>query len=250
MKNIFFALLAITTLVFAGCDKEGDGESNAIRLTSSDQTMYYGDEFQINATSDTPITYTSESEYHAEVSASGLVTAGRVGQTNIVLTNGEDTKRIKITVRPQSNLYPEPDLTFGMSRSAVKAKLGTPDAETEDAIRYDDYSSNAPQLACLFDEVDKLSSYAVLVKTSYSSQLGDFLAERYVAAIVDPDEEVFLFLLNALDPYDATMSIGVSIYNLSYFMVLYAPVSSTTTRSRSAVEHAEIMKSMNEIMNK
>lgn len=247
MKRFMFAVMAIATIAFAGCEKGEDAKSNVIQLTSSDQTMYYDDEFQINATSDTPITYTSENEYHAEVSASGLVTAGRVGETNIVLTNGEDTKKVKITVRPQSNLYPEPDLTFGMSRSAVKAKLGTPDLDEGTGIAYNNYASATPILMCLFDEADNLKSYVVLVKTAYSGELGTFLAERYVPFDIY-GENYAIACVNGLDRETITMAVAADLYNLSYWMVMYMPLSLTDTRA--AVNRSDIMKSIEALMGK
>ena len=238
--------MTIAALAFAGCDKGEDAKSNVIQLTSSDQTMYYDDEFQIDATSDTPITYTSENEYHAEVSASGFVTAGRVGETNIVLTNGEDTKKIKITVRPKSNLYPEPDLTFGMSRSAVKAKLGTPDNETDTGIGYMDWSNAAPTLLCLCDDYDKLEVYAVMVKTSYTSTLTDFLLERYVPAALPDDGDIIAIFVNGLDRETANMAVSLVLYNLSNLMVMYTPFPIPDTRS--ATSNSDIMKSIEALM--
>ncbi len=100
---------------------------------------------------------------------------------------------------------------------------------------------------CLFDKADKLSSYAVMVKTSYSSQLGDFLSERYVLGGVDADEYLLAYL-NGLDRNSATMLIGAQVYNLSYWMVMYLPYPIPNTRS--ATNHSDIMKSIDEIMSK
>ncbi len=108
---------------FISCGEKID---KSITLTSTDQAMHFDDEFQIIASSVSPIRYTSEDEYHAKVSESGLVTAGKVGETNIVLSNGSDSRKLKIAVTPESNLYPEPDLTFGMTKSQVMAKIGNP----------------------------------------------------------------------------------------------------------------------------
>lgn len=245
-KTLFLAVLAAATIVLSGCGKEDDVD-NSILLTSSNQTLFYDDEFQIDATSSLPITYTSEDEYHAKVSASGLVTAGRVGETNIVLSNGKDTKKIKITVRPESNLYPEPELTFGMTRAAVKSKLGTPDSETDAGMGWTNYSTNAPILMCLFDEADKLESYSVMVKTAYSSELGTFLGERYVPFSID-EENYTILCVNGLTLDTATMLIGASVYNSSYWMVTYIPY--TQSRSIGTVDYSEIMKSIDELMNK
>lgn len=245
MKKILYAFLAVAMAAFVGCDKD-DGGGNSIQLISADQTMHYDDEFQIQATSNTPITYTSENEYHAEVSANGFVTAGRVGETNIVMTNGDDTKKVKITVTPESNLYPEADLTFGMTRSSVKAKLGNPDSETEDGMGYTEYSSNAPIFMCLFDGADKLTSFTYMVKTAYSSELGTFLVERYVPISID-GEEYAILCVNALTPETVTMLVGADVYSLSYWMVMHMP--NTDSKAKVAVSRPDIMKSIDELMS-
>jgi hypothetical protein len=247
MKNILYTLMAVAVVAFVGCDKGGGSEEDkSIQSVSSDQTLHYDDEFQIQATSITPITYTSENEYHAEVSTSGLVTAGRVGETIIVLTNGEDTKKIKITVTPESNLYPEPELTFGMSRSAVKAKYGTPLTDTSSGMGYTGYSDSAPMLLCLFDASDKLTTYGVVVKTAYSSQLGVFLSERYVLMGIDNDDYLLAFV-NGLDQDSVTMGIAASVYSTAYWQVTYSPYT-LSSRSAQTVDHLELKKLFDELI--
>lgn len=246
MKKILLPAIAVFAITFAGCDK-GSESANLIQLTTTDQTVAYADKFQIEATSDTPITYTSEDEYHASVSESGLVNARYVGETNIVLTNGEDTKRIKITVRPESNLYPEADLTFGMMRSAVKAKFGAPTSETDTALGWTGYSNNAPVLMCTFDDSDRLDAVVYMVKTAYSSELGTFLAERYVPIDIS-GENYAVLCVNALKIESATMFVGADVYNLSYWMVAYMPYTHSGTRA--GINHSDIMKSLNELMEK
>ena len=72
-----------------------------------------------------------------------------------------------------------------------------------------------------------MKAAGVAVKTSYSSSLGTFLAERYLP--IDIDELLFV---NALEPDEATMAVKADLYNLSYWLVLYAPVSLTTKSNR------------------
>lgn len=250
MRKVLLTLLAIGAIALMSCDTGDDGarEANAIKLASADRTLYYDGEFQIDATSLTPITYTSEDEYHASVSASGLVTAGRIGETNIVLTNGKDTKKVKITVKPESNLYSEPDLTFGMSRSAVIAKLGTPyPADGDDrAMMYINWSVGTPALMCIFDEFDRLEYYIFMVETAYSSELVDFLVERYALAAMDEDGDVFAIFLNALDVNKADMAVGLRFYDSSYIMAMYTPAKASDTRT--SIIPSDIMKSVDEIM--
>jgi hypothetical protein len=231
MKKGLVLLAVVLPLVLAGCSK--DDEPDVISLEVSEKTLYSGDEYQIEATSKAPINYTVENEYHAEVSETGLVTARFVGETNVLLSNGEDTRNFRVIVKPKNNLYPEPDVKFGDSKSSIIAKFGTPDDESSSEIGYIDYSDAAPILMFSFDSNDKLEGYGVLVKSFYSSTLADFFLERYL--IVSAEEDgVFLFI-NDLNPTTATMGIGLQLYNISYWIVIYMPMPNISTSTKSAL---------------
>jgi len=226
MKKGLVLLAVVLPLVLAGCSK--DDEPDVISLEVSEKTLYSGDKYQIEATSKAAINYTVENEYHAEVSETGLVTARFVGETNVLLSNGEDTKNFRVIVRPKSNLYPEPDVKFGDSKSSIVAKFGTPDYETSSGIGYYDYSNAAPVLLFLFDSNDKLDIYGVLVRSIYSSTLAEFLSERYMPVA---EEDGVFFFINGLNTTTATMAIGLQLYDTSYWMVVYMPNTSTSTKS-------------------
>lgn len=228
MQNMkkFLTLILLATL-FVGCSSDDD-ENNNIDLKTSDVILSFGDESQIGATSDSKITYSSEDEYYASVSDAGLIKAGRVGETRMVLTNGKDTKSLKVTVKATSNLYPEPNIEFGISRSDLIKKLGTPDRETSTGIGYDNYSTNAPQVAYIFDTNNKLTSSSVLVKSSQSSNLGTFLGERYIAI---GSEGYTIFFINSLLTQNPTMGVGANLYNVNYWMVLYMSYNGTKQKS-------------------
>ncbi|MDR2118769.1 MAG: Ig-like domain-containing protein [Tannerellaceae bacterium] len=240
MKQIIFILAAVVlSLVLGGCEKDEEKHTpDIISLNISEKTLYYKDEYQIEAASKSAITYTSENEYHAEVSKTGLVTARFVGETNVLLSNIEDNKTFKVIVKPKSSLYPEPDVKFGDTKSSITAKFGTPDSETSSVIGYDnskgigytDYSNTAPILMFLFDEANKLTSYGVMVKVAYLSTLADFLSERYL--IVTRSEEDRYWFINGLDTNTAAMAIGLEVYNTSYLRVIYIP---NTSGSKSRV---------------
>ena len=225
----FFAKVAIAiclagTTMFSGCNK--DNNSNIISLKVSETTLYHDDEYQIEATSNSKITYSSENEYHARISESGLVTAMFVGETNILLSNSEDSKTFKVIVKPKSNLYPEPNVTFGDSKSSIIAKLGTPNSTTSTGIAYSNYSNSAPILMFLFDSSNKMTSYVIMVRSAYSSALADFLLERYLP--VAEQDGLYMFI-NGLNVNTATMVVGLELYDSSYWMVGYLP--NTTTKS-------------------
>jgi hypothetical protein len=233
VRNVL--LVVILPLMLVNCT---DGEDpNVISLKVSEKTLYKHDQYQIEASSKTPITYTVENEYHALVSETGLVTAMFVGETHVFLSNGEDTKNLKVIVHPQNNLYPEPDIRFGDFKSAIEEKLGTPDYETSSGVVYTDYSSAAPLLILLFDTSNKLRSYAVQVKTMYTSTLSDFLSERYLY-LTETDSGILLFS-NGLNPASSTMMIGLDLADTSYWLVMYYPLSTEDTSLRSSKNISE-----------
>lgn len=79
-------LLLITVLVFtlSSCEKE---KANLISVTVLEKTFNFEDEYQIEATSKSAISYKVDNEYHATITQTGYLTAGRVGETTISLKN-------------------------------------------------------------------------------------------------------------------------------------------------------------------
>lgn len=239
MKKILFALVLAFPFVFTGCSS--DENDNAIILKSSEVTLIHTEKHQIDATSDSKIMYRSEDEYHAKVSESGLITAGKVGETNILLTSSGDTKKVKVIVKPESTMYPEPNLEFGISKDDLIKKIGTPNKETSNGIGYNNFSTKAPDLVYLFDTNNKLKSVGVIIKTAYTSELSTYLGERYVYG-TSIEEDYTLLFVNALKLEDVTMMIGASLYNTSYWMAIYMPYSNKNTRVQKANEMDEVAK--------
>lgn len=249
LTNLFRIVFIATLIVsFNSCDKD---DADLISLSVTEKTLNFEDEYQIEATSVSPITYSVENEYNAEVSETGLVTARFVGETNILLENAEDKNTFKVIVEPKYNLYPEPNVEFGDTKSSIIAQFGSDYTATTSAIGYTDYSSAAPIVMFMFDTNNKLTSYAIMVKSFYSSTLADFLTERYL--IVGEEDGVFLFL-NGLDTTSATMVIGLELYNISYWMVMYIPNTSSTKssvikKSLNPNDFDELFNKMTERMN-
>ena len=215
----YLKLLIISCLLvpfFYSCDKD---DTDFLTLSTSEKTLNYHDEYQIDATSSSDIEYTVKDDYHASVSETGLVKARFVGETNIVLNNSSEEKIFKLTVAPKYNLYPEPDVEFGTTKSSVIREFGSDYSESDSGIGYKDYSSAAPVIMFIFDDDDKLSSYVVMVKTFYSSKIVDFLGERYLP--VGEEDDVFYFS-NGLTDETTTMVVMVGLYNVSYWMILYS----------------------------
>lgn len=221
-NSLCLLLIAVLAITLNSCEKE---KANLISVTVLEKTFNFEDEYQIEATSKSAISYTVENEYHATITQSGYLTAGRVGETTISLNNSEDQKTFKVTVKPKYNLYPEPNVKFGDTKSSIIAQFGSDYIETEGNVGYTNYSNTAPIIMFTFDASNKLKSYAIMVESSYTSILGSFLAERYLP--VKEEDGIFLFA-NGLNSKTTTLAIALQLYNTSYWMAMYMPFTSTT----------------------
>lgn len=228
MKKILLCMLMALPFIFTSCSDDDD-DDNGIKIQNPKIEMVAGDSKQINATSDLKLNYSVEDEYYASVSESGLIDAKRVGETNIIVRNDQKSEKVNVIITPQYKTYPDPDFMFGETRSAVIKKLGTPANETDAAIAYEGYSTKAPLIIYTFDESNKVSGVSVIVGTTYTEELAKFLAERYV--MVKGTGDITLIGFDHLDEDKATLGVAVSLYNTTYWMVVYLPYSGTTTKS-------------------
>ena len=223
MKKEVLAALFLTAAIFASCSKDDDVSSD-ITIKKDSATLHFGDEFQIEATSELALNYESEDKYHAIVDENGLVTATYIGETNIIVSNKENSKKVKITVLPEYNLYDDPSEYIGKSTSEITSILGEPDSSTSgDIISYKNYSSYAAYI--FFDiENDKVKDIMVMVKTTYMTKLINSLKERYF--YVGSLNDAYTFV-NNVDESKITTMITTALYNSSYIAVMYTPYSSS-----------------------
>jgi hypothetical protein len=179
MKKILFLVVFFPALVFTSCSD--DKEDNRIKISKTEYLLNFEDEVQIEATSINDITYTTASEYVAKVSSSGLITAGRVGETYILLENGNDERVVQITVKPRYDLYPEPikKIMFGLNKQQVKEAFGNPSYETTTGMIFENYYSFYDYVF-LFDSKGIMTSMSVTMETLQApNTLTNFLTERY-----------------------------------------------------------------------
>jgi len=241
MKKNLFILCAILPLVFNSCSSDDDKDSS-IKLSKNEFTLNYEDEVQIDATSTKSISYQSESKYVANVSSTGLITAGRIGKTKINLTNGNDSKDISIIVNPKYKLYPEPidKIKFGDSKSKIKSVFGTPTSETSTSILYYNYHSPF-HLAFILNNSGNITSMGIICETLKAPKtLPDFLIERY--QIFALDGYTAGFTNEAMD-----MLVGFTPSDdLSQMMIIYMP---NTTKSINSISiKAEFEKVLSDII--
>ena len=95
MKRILFYSIAVVLLTtFAACSKDDEDDSSITSSKSIELTSQKTSQIEC---SDSRASYSSEDEYVATVSETGLITAKRIGETYIDV-NGQ--KAIKVTVTP------------------------------------------------------------------------------------------------------------------------------------------------------
>lgn len=229
-------------IAFTSCEKED--KKDIIQMDVLEKKMYSTDTYQIQATSIADITYAVENRYHADVSEEGLVTARFVGETEITLSNGEDSKNIKVIVEPRHTVYDEPDIEFGETKKSIISKFGNPHLEGEFVMVYDEYSTNAPRLIIVFDD-GKVSVYSVMVKSSLISSLEDFLQERYMLYEEEALEgDPSITFINSLDITTATRIIGMELPVSEQLQVVYAPINNTKKNSTDFSTHKLKMQTL------
>ncbi|MFA5278506.1 MAG: Ig-like domain-containing protein [Bacteroidales bacterium] len=239
--------LLLTSLICLSCTPQDavvtdDEQDSGITLNQTVINLSSGNTLQIDARSEAPVTYQSQNPFIARVSVTGLVTAQHVGSTRVRLDNGSDTREITVNVNPVYNLYPDPILEFGITRTTLLQRLGTPDNETDEGFAYFNYSAAAPYVVYLFDENDRLEVAAVIVRTEYTTPLASHLAERY--QYYASDDEYYYFI-NALTLDDATIGIFLTLDNADYWQVMYLPFAETKTVTEKRHNHKTMTGKIN-----
>jgi len=216
MKHL--TLFLAIALIVTSCSKD---EPTQIILKTAQITLNFEDTYQIEATANEEIEYTSKDEFNATVDQDGLVTAGKVGETEIILKVGGESKKLNVIVEAKNYFYSDPILTFGISKKDVIKKLGKPSIEGSNAVLYDSYSNGVDNIMYSFEN-DKLKAVGVSVKKSYNYELLGYILERYELLSSDP-----IVFVNALTQNKVTMSIFITSLDAYSNFVVYFPYSST-----------------------
>lgn len=222
MKRLLSAIASVAAILSMSCSDDKGG----IMLAESEKTLYSGETYQIEAesASGSALTYTVENEYHATVSDKGLVTAGFVGQTDVVVSDGSEARSVSITVAPRHTLYADPCTEWGTPKEQIIQRYGTPDltSDAEGTITYYDYSPAAERLVYHFDGNNALKGVSVMVKTPYGPDIADFMAERYYLLSYDPDLFTYMYA-NGQSVESVSVIVGVTLFEVSYWVVMYVP---------------------------
>lgn len=166
----------------------------------------------------------SSNKFIATVNGLGVITTKRAGTTVISAYNL--SQKCTVNVAATYTLYDEPVTNWGISKNELKVLKGAPDNETSTALSYLCSSSYAPLEMYMFEN-NMLVSSVKLVKTTYTDQLVDHLMQRYMPLTVDT-EKYDVYFINDETLSKASMAVVASLYDTSYWMVVYMPNTSNT----------------------
>lgn len=224
MKHIVF--LFSTVLLFS-CSKSS--EPDLVEISTTEITLKSGELFQIEAKSDSKITYSSEDEYVVYTLEEGVILANHIGETIVNLVNeGGDKKQVTVTVEAKYNTFTEPDQDFGMTTEEIIAKYGEPLYYNEQGIMYENTGLNIVNKV-FFLKDDKVDVIGVFLPETLYTETEGFLDERYEY------NETQDFYMDALELSDAERltTIGVGVNN--YTAVAYHLKSLVGLRTKAEV---------------
>lgn len=226
MKKIFLLLAIMLPMVFTSCS---DDDESGLSLNKSNITLYSEDTEQLEANDN--VDWLSESEFVASVDANGLVTGNHVGTTNIIASNGSETSKCAIEVKPKFNTFTEPVLDFGVTKEVIKSRESrTILSETDNSLVYSGENDALNMIAYLFEN-GRLSVAGAAVSFAYTSELTNFLLERY--QVIGEENGLYVFINNDLDNCDMIVSLSVES---NYLLVTYGQRTSTKTVSEINVD--------------
>ena len=240
--QIYVTAIVLFTL-FAACSKD-DGDD--LKITSSRNVELISKKTSQIECSDSKATYSSENEYVATVSSTGLITGKRIGETFIDV-NGQ--KSIKVSVTPVYTQFTEPQLMFGATKDEVYAKVGTNYSISDNnGIVYTTTSGRTRGYIYLLTD-GKVSSILMVVNSIYIDSLTEFLLERYELATFSEKDYSVLYI-NALTTNKATMIIGEQIYSSSLIYVVYLPYSNSSSRAVVNTDNEKIKQQACRLLEK
>lgn len=218
-KSILFALLGFA-IISTGCQKE----ATPLSVTPESISLYTEMTKQITATPSEGVSYESSDPFYAKVDESGLVTANKVGKTNITVKSPNGVKSVPVTVIPKYTLYEDLTPYVNASLSTITSKFGssyTTATNSDGSVTYT--YKNPTSYASGFGFIIKngvCTSVMVAVSTSYASMITDYLIERYY--VVGMQNDMFFFL-----DHDKKVAIAMSVYSYSMISVLYYPYNAS-----------------------
>lgn len=236
MKKILF--LSLATLMMVGCSND---DETKLSLSTNNISIYSEDTEEITANE--KVTWNSDDEFVASVSAKGVVTGEHVGKTKVTATSSDGESQCQVEVKAKYNTYADPVFSFGANKSTIKSKeTRTLDNETSTGLLFKPEKSTIGGVAYLFEN-EKMTGIGVNVKTASAMEATKFLIERYLVVAAGNGDIVGLMLNNLPNKADMSIAMGVKT---GYVLVTYMPYDKKAT-SRSNAEKDRIAEELEKI---
>lgn len=228
MKKLLIMLAAMLPLfVFVGCSDE---ESH---VNTEPISLYVDDTYQIQMDI-TPSSVSSEREFIATIEKDGVVTGVHVGETNVYI-DGEYT--IPVEVKGKYNLYEDPITEWGCSSAYIKEnqKQGTyyiGDGGNDDSEMIEYRACGEADWIIYLLEDDKLQAVGVAIPSFLSSEVGNFLTERFFMIPYDLGD----YTIGGANDYNtdkATTFVYVKVSSVGYLTIYYIQHEAETNSLRS-----------------
>ena len=235
MKKILFLLAILPLIVFTACS---DDDESSLSLDKWEISLYYEDEIKLTASD--KVTWGSEDEFVAKVSSSGVVEGCHVGKTFIVASNGAETVKCAVEVKPKYNTFVEPVLDFGASKADIKAKEKR-ELVTDNATSLL-YKDSKDGIAIIYSfENGKMDACGVGLSYIYVDDIVGFLFERYAPA-TSYDDDMYCFVNGMSGKWNMMVSLSVQS---KMIQVTYVPKDanskSVSNEVPNIMEHARMI---------
>lgn len=219
MRNLLLAA-TVVALLLTGCRKEDN--YNYVSLDKHTVEMRTGDTRKIHVISGDPdnVVWQSANEFVASVT-DGEISGLRIGQTQVVCNNAA----VSVTVKGRIDLYDEPmdNLRWGMTKEQLVTLLGVPGKIADNILTYNVVSSVNSFKSYEFDRNNRLITASITVAKDKTSQLDDFLAERYM--LINSGDSHSRDYINSLKYSTASMVVSRTSYDENYWLVSYQQVN-------------------------
>lgn len=218
-------ILSILTIIFSSCT------DNSIKYNGPDViNIVLREEFNINATSNDPITYSSDNSLIVDINQNGKILGKNVGKTNITLSNSEDELRLPVIV----SLFEEPTLNFGASTEEIKSLYGSPKYNFGDSVYV--YGSGQNWFSWAVWEMDfffknnKYFESNLYIRSDLDIRINQYLEENYfyhqeITDTINGEARTLYIYLDAQDPQFANIIVAKQ-YNAgpeNDILLVYAP---------------------------
>lgn len=211
MKKLGIASFLVMALM--SCGKE----SPKLTVTPTEIALYAEGTTQIT-TNANDATFAVEDDFYASVESNGLVTANKVGETEIIVNSTLGTANVPVVVLPQYTLYPDVDGLVGKSTSAVVDVMGNSyetSTSNDGELEYIYYNptSYCDLLGFTFSG-GRCNAVVAFIPTEHTTKITKALIERY--NIVGMQNDYYFF-----SNHDENVTIALTVYTAKYIGVVY-----------------------------